>query len=101
MLRLNWSIPGKIPIFQQQYALNLTSNGEPFLLRTPTDGRMGKHVSFLVGYEISAPRMPQKSAFAQLHVKSGYATLSDEYISAEDLVNLATQNSFVRRLASR
>jgi hypothetical protein len=100
-LSLNWGIPSKMPIFQQQYALSLTNNSEPFLLRSPTDGRLGKHVSFLVGYEISAPRMPQKSAFAQLHVISGYATLSDDSFSAEDLVNLATQHSFVTRLASR
>ncbi len=86
LLTVNWGIPGKMPIFQQAYQLSLTRNGEPSLLRTPTDGRLGNHVSYLVGYEISSPRMPQKSAYTLLHVKSGYATLSDEYLSVEELI---------------
>ena len=86
VLNLNWSIPGKMPIFQQAYKLNLTRNGEPFLLRTPTNGWFGKHASYLVGYEIGSPRMPIKSAYTLLHVKSGKATLSDEYLSIEELI---------------
>ena len=54
------------------------------MLRSPTDGRIGNHVSYLVGYEIGAPRMPLKQAYTLLHVKSGYATLSDDYLSAEE-----------------
>src|SRR6266568_4812764 len=86
LLRLNWSIPGKMPIFQQSYRMSLTRSGDPFLLRTPTDGRLGNHVSYLVGYDIGSPRMLQKSAYTLLHVKSGYATLSDEYLSVEELI---------------
>ena len=86
LLRLNWSIPGKMPIFQQSDRLSLTYNSEPFMLRTPTDGLLGKHVSYIVGYEIDSPRMLQKSAYTLLHVKSGYATLSDKYLSIEELI---------------
>ncbi len=87
LLRLNWSIPAKIPIFQHPYPLSLTSNGEPFMLRTPTDGRLGKHVSYLVGYEIGAPRMPFKKAYTLLHVKSGYITLANEYFGLDELID--------------
>ncbi len=86
LLRLNWSILSKMPIFQQSYRMSLTRSGDPFLLRTPTDGRLGNHVSYLVGYDIGSPRMLQKSAYTLLHVKSGYATLSDEYLSVEELI---------------
>ncbi len=84
-LTLNWGIPNKMPIFQRSYGLSLTYSSEPFLLRTPTNGWFGKHASYLVGYEISSPRMPLKSAYTLLHVKSGKATLSDEYLSVEEL----------------
>src|SRR6266700_3923260 len=86
LLKLNWSIPAKMPIFKQEYRLNLTRSGDSFLLRTPTNGWFGKHVSYLVGYEIGSPRMLQKSAYTLLHVRSGYATLSDEYLSVEELI---------------
>ena len=86
LLTVNWGIPGKMPIFQQAYQLTLTRDGEPFLLRAPTNGWFGKHASYLVGYEIGSPRMLQKSAYTLLHVKSGYATLSDEYLSVEELI---------------
>ena len=87
LLRLNWNIPAKIPIFQHPYPLNLTHNGEPFLLRTPTDGWFGKHVSYLLGYEIGAPRMPLKRAYTLLYVKSGYITLANEYFDTVELID--------------
>jgi Putative DNA-binding domain len=87
LLRLNWSIPAKIPIFQHPYPLSLTSNSEPFMLRTPTDGRLGKHVSYLLGYEIGAPRMPLKRAYTLLQVESGYITLSNEYFDIGELID--------------
>jgi Putative DNA-binding domain len=87
LLRLNWSIPGKIPIFQHPYPLSLTHNGEPFMLRAPTDGRQGKHVSYLLGYEIGAPRMPLKRVYTLLHVKSGYITLSNEFLDMDELID--------------
>src|SRR6266566_1543550 len=87
ILQLNWSIPNKIPIFQHPYPLNLTANGEPFLLRTPTDGRFGIHVSYLLEYEIGAPRMPLKRVYTLLHVRSGYITLSDERLGIEELID--------------
>ncbi len=87
LLRLNWSIPGRVPIFQHPYPYNLTNNGEPFMLRMPTDGRQGKHVSYLLGYEIGAPRMPLKRAYTLLQVKSGYITLSNEYIDFDELMD--------------
>lgn len=86
VLTVNWGIPNKMPIFQQSDRLSLTYNSEPFMLRTPTDGLLGKHASFIVGYEIDSPRMLQKSAYVLLHVKSGYATLSDKYLSIEELI---------------
>jgi hypothetical protein len=86
LLSLNWSIPGKMPIFQQAYWLSLTKNSEPFMLRPPTDGLLEKPASYLVGYEIGSPRMLQKSAYTLLHVKSGYATLSDKYLNIEELI---------------
>ena len=86
VLTVNWGIPNKMPIFQQSDRLSLTYNSEPFMLRTPTDGLLGKHVSYIVGYEIDSPRMLQKSAYTLLHVKSGYATLSDKYLSIEELI---------------
>ncbi len=86
LLTVNWGIPNKMPIFQRSYGLSLTYNSEPFLLRTPTNGWFGKHSSYLVGYEIGSPRMLKKSAYTLLHVKSGYATLSDEYLSVEELI---------------
>ena len=74
-----------MPIFQQPYAFSITNNQKPIFLRTPTDGRLGNHVSYLLGYEIASPRMPLKSAYRLLHTKSGYATLSDDWMSAEEL----------------
>lgn len=85
ILYLNWNIPVKMPIFQQPYAFSITTNGKPILLRTPTDGRFGNHVTYLLGYEIASPRMPLKSSYRLLRVKSGYATLSDDWLSAEEL----------------
>jgi hypothetical protein len=87
LLQLNWSIPSKLPIFQHPYPLNLTANGEPFLLRTPTDGRFGIHVSYLLEYEIAAPRMPLKRVYTLLHVRSGYITLSDERLGIDELID--------------
>ncbi len=52
VLTVNWGIPNKMPIFQQSDRLSLTYNSEPFMLRTPTDGLLGKHASYIVGYEI-------------------------------------------------
>ena len=85
ILSLNWNIPVKMPIFQQPYAFSITNNGKPILLRTPTDGRMGNHVSYLLGYEIASPRMMLKSEYRLLHVKSGYATLAADWLSTEEL----------------
>jgi hypothetical protein len=85
MLQLNWNIPAKLPIFNHPYPFSLTSNGEPFMLRTTTDGLLEKPASFILGYEIASPRMPLKSSYKLLHVKSGYATLSDDNVSPEEL----------------
>ncbi len=85
ILSLNWNIPVKMPIFQQPYAFSITNNGKPILLRTSTDGRMGNHVSYLLGYEIASPRMMLKSEYRLLHVKSGYATLAADWLSTEEL----------------
>jgi hypothetical protein len=85
LLLMNWNIPAKMPIFNQQYPFGITSNNEPLLLMTPTDGRFGNHTSYLLGYEIASPRMPIKRAYRLLLVKYGYATLSENYLSAEEL----------------
>ena len=85
MLQLNWNILAKLPIFNHPYPFSLTSNGEPFMLRTTTDGLLEKPASFILGYEIASPRMPLKSSYKLLHVKSGYATLSDDNLSPEEL----------------
>jgi Putative DNA-binding domain len=79
----NWSTNGQLPIFHMPFSI--TSNAEPIKFRAPTDGRMGKHISFLLGYQIDSPRMPTKSAYSLLHIKSGYITFSDEYLSEDEL----------------
>ncbi len=94
VLTVNWGIPNKMPIFQQSDRLSLTYNSEPFMLRTPTDGLLGKHASYIVGYEIDSPRMLQKRAYTLLNVKSGYATLSENYLSFEELVSTYDQLGF-------
>ena len=57
------------------------------MLRTPTDGRNGKHVSYLLGYEIGSPRMPLKRTYMLLQVKSGYITSSNEYFDIGELID--------------
>ncbi len=61
VLTVNWGIPNKMPIFQQSDRLSLTYNSEPFLLRTPTDGRLGKHASYLVPIRITLRREKRSS----------------------------------------
>jgi len=81
----NWGISGQLPIFHSPFSI--TTNGEPIQFRSPSDGRMGKHTSYLLGYQIDSPRMPTKNAFLLIQIKSGYVTLSDEYMSGDELAS--------------
>jgi Putative DNA-binding domain len=81
-LQYNWSIPAKFPIFNSA-VFEIPDN--PILLRTSTDGQHGKPMVYLLGYEIKSPRMPIKSAYTLLHVRSGYATVSRNNLSFQGL----------------
>ncbi len=79
----NWSIGGQLPIFHIPFSITTTS--EPIKIRFVADDIIGRDITYLLGYQIDSPRMPTKSAFVLLQVKSGYASLSDDYLSNDEL----------------
>ena len=81
VLQVNWGIGEKLPIFHAVFDVI-----DALQLRMPSDGRFGNPKCYLLGYEIKSPRMPVKISFALLEVRSGYAYLSSQHLTAEEVL---------------
>jgi hypothetical protein len=82
ILRQNWGIPGKLPIFQARFNITNTS----LMFKTPDYVPMTQQ-NYLLGFQIQSPRMPKKQAFTLLTVASDLVKLSEQYLSYDELVS--------------
>ncbi len=80
-LQVYWSIPERLPIFHEEMGII-----DALLFKTTVDGRMGKPKYYLIGYEIKSPRMPVKSSFSILEVRSGFIWLSQTQLTEQEVL---------------
>ena len=82
VLRLNWGIQAKMPIFHATFSIPDT----PILLRAPNNEQLGQTKYYFLGYEIKSPRMPIKSSYGILGIRSGRIWLSDTHLTADQII---------------
>lgn len=82
ILRENWSIPGKIPIFN---GIELQITSEPIIIKI-NDELLKKEGSYVVGYEIRSPKMTPQQSFKILRIQDGKATFDKNYLSSVEFI---------------
>lgn len=92
LLRMNWSIPGKLPIFND---LEIKLTSDPIVIKVSNE-LLKKDGTYILGYEVKSPKMTPRQEFRLLEIKDRKATLSEkrftpnEFVSGYDSLNLSS-----------
>lgn len=81
LLKTNWAIPGKIPIFNG-LDIKLT---DPIIIKI-SDELLKKDGVYILGYEVKSPKMTSRQEFRLLEVKDRTATISERRITPNEFV---------------
>jgi hypothetical protein len=82
-LKMNWSIPGKIPIFND---LKIKLTNDPIVIKVSNE-LLKKGGIFLLGYEVKSPKMTPRQEFRLLEIKDKKAALSEKQITPNMFVS--------------